>query len=417
MAKGKRRATGTYTPPVRQTLGPQRRSTRAAERQRRRRQRRTRTSVAAVVSVVLAVAAVAFVVGRAVTKDDEPAGPKPRTQRTVLLSLAGHTGAARAAALMAYDPEPRQGALVLIPPNTLTDVAGLGNVVLGNALRLGGPTAAREAVADLMGVTVDHDWTLTAEGFAALVDRVGGVVVEVDTDIVVGRQVLLRAGPGQRLDGALAVRYATYVTKGQDQITFQARFQRVLEALFGALPPDPGGVVSSLAALGKGSRTSWQPRPLAEFVLGLRQAQAENRYEPQVLPVTPIETGATTPTFSIDVEGVRALVDNELAASIPPGRDDGTNRLLVLNGVGTPGLGASVARKVRDEFRIVGTRNKQGFGVRESVVVVFDSTDESLAKARRVAELLGLPETAVRTSTQTQSVADVIVVIGADYKE
>ena len=92
-------------------------------------------------------------------------------------------------------------------------------------------------------------------------------------------------------------------------------------------------------------------------------------------------------------------------------------RILVLNGVGTPGLGASVARKVRGEFRIVGTRNKQGFGVKESVVVVFDSTDASLDKARRVATLLGLPETAVRTSTQTQSVADVIVVIGSDYKE
>ena len=416
MAKGKRRASGPYTPPVQQTLGPQRRSTRAAERARRRRQRRTRSSVAAIVAVVLVVAAVGVLVGRVVTKPDKPAGPKPRTQRTVLLSLAGSNGGARAAALMAYDPEPRQAALVLIPPSTLTDVAGLGNVVLANALRLGGATAARESVSDLMGVIVDHDWTVTTEAFAALVDRVGGVVVEVDTDVVVGREVLVRAGPGQRLDGALAVRYATYVAQGQDQITFQARFQRVLEALFGALPPDPAGFVSSLASLGRGSTTSWQPRPLAEFVLGLRQAQAENRYEPQVLPVTPIDTGAGTPTFSIDVEAVKALVDNELAASIPPGRDEGTNRVLVLNGVGTPGLGASVARKMRDEFRIVGTRNKQGFGVRESVVVVFDSTDESLAKAHRVAELLGLPETAVRTSTQTQSVADVIVVVGADYK-
>ena len=65
----------------------------------------------------------------------------------------------------------------------------------------------------------------------------------------------------------------------------------------------------------------------------------------------------------------------------------------------------------------MGTRNKQGFGVKESVVVVFDSSDASLAKARRVASLLGLPASAVRIGTQTQSVADVIVVVGADYKQ
>ena len=416
MAKGRRRASGPRSQPVTQTLGPARRSSRAAQRERRRRQRRRRTSVVAVLSVLLLVVAGGLLVGRAVTREKKDPPPKQRTQRTLLVSITGSTQAGVASALYAFDPAPERAAVVLIPPNTLTDVAGVGNVVLGNALRLGGPTAARESVGDLMGVIVDHDWTLSAEAFTALVNGVGGLVIDVDTDIVNGRQVILRAGGGQRLDGRTALTYATYVARGQDQITFQARFQQVMEALFAALPPDPAGLATSITALGAGSRTSWEARPLADFLDGVRRAQAADRYEPQVLPVTPIDTGSGTPTFSIKVDEVATLVRTQLADSIPPGRDDGNNRILVLNGVGTPGLGASVARKVRDEFRIVGTRNKQGFGVKESVVVVFDMTDPSLAKARRVAELLGLPESAVRTSTQTQSVADVIVVVGADYK-
>ena len=417
MAKGKRRAGGSsYRPPVTQTLGPVRRASRAAERERRRRHRRRRTTLVTGVAAVLLVAVVAFVVTRVVTREKGPAPTPPRTQRTLLLSVSGTDGAARASSLLAYDPAPRRASLVLIPPNTLTDVAGLGNVVLANALRLGGPTAARESVSDLMGVTVDHDWTLTADGFAGLVDRVGGVTVDVDADVVVDRRVVLRAGGAQKLAGSTALTYATYVARGQDQITSQARFQRVLEALFAALPPDGPGIAATIIGLGPGSRSSWDPVPLGEFVDGVRKAQAEDRYEPQVLPVTPIDAGSGTAAFSIKLDEVAALVNNQLAASIPPGRDVGNNRLLILNGVGTPGLGASVARKVRDEFRIVGTRNKQGFGERVSVVVVFDTTEESLAKARRLAELLGLPDTAVRTSTLTQSVADVIVVIGADYK-
>lgn len=417
MAKGKRRAGGTsYAPPVSQTLGPARRSSRAAERARRRRQRRQRTSLLGGVAALLVVALVAFVVSRAVTRDKEPPPEVIRTQRTVLLSVSGPDGAARAATLMAYDPEPGRASLVLIPPNTLTDVAGIGNVVLANALRLGGPTAARESVSDLMGVTVDHDWTLTSAGFAALVNRAGGVVVDVDADVVVNRRVVLRAGGGQKLDGRTALTYATYVAQGQDQITFQTRLQRVLEALFAVLPPDAPGIAASIIGLGGASATSWEPLALGTFVHGIRQAQATDRYEPRVLPVTPIDAGGGPAAFSIDVEEVATLVNGQLAASIPPGRDEGDNRVLILNGVGTPGLGASVARKMREEFRIVGTRNKQGFGERVSVVVTFDTSEQSLARARRLAELLGLPASAVRTSTLTQSVADLIVVIGPDYK-
>lgn len=418
MAKGKRRATGSEpTQPVTQTLGPRRRVSRASERERRRKQRRRRTTVVTVVAVVLALAVVALVVGQAVTREADPAGPTARTQRTLLFSVTGENGGGRATALLAYDAAPRRASVVLIPPNTLSDVAGIGNVVLGTALRLGGPDSAQEAVSDLMGVVVDHHWTLTQDGFVALVDRLGGLVVDVDVDVVAGPALLLRAGPGQRLDGQTALTYATYVPKGEDQITFQARFQRVMEALFATLPADPVEAAAALVALGGGSATSWDPRELAGFLDGVRTARAEERYEPQVLPVVPIDTGAEQPTFRINPEGVAAVVDNQLAASIPEGRAEGDNRVLILNGVGTPGIGDGVADKIRPGgFQIVGTRNKQGFGEKVSVVVVFDNTDASLEKARRVAELVGLPPTAVRTSTLTQSVADVVVVIGEDYK-
>jgi LCP family protein required for cell wall assembly len=371
--------------------------------------------------VLAVVAVLVALVGGAVKKEGKPQETKPRTQRTLLLSITGGGGAGRASVLLAHDPEDRTASVVLIPPHTLADVAGIGNVVLGNALRLGGPDVARVAVSDLMGVTVDHHWTLTNEAFASLVDRVGGIVVDVDTDVIVPgergtTQIVARAGAAQRLDGTTALRYATYVVRGQDEVTFQARLQRVLESLLAALPADRGELATSLSALGTGATTSWQPAELAAFLDGVRTARAEDRYEPQVLPVTIIDTGGGSPTFSIDVDEVARLVREQLAESIPPGRDVGDNRLLILNGVGTPGLGGSVAERLRNEFKIVGTRNKQPFDQAQSVVVVYDSSDASLAKARRAADLLGLPPESVRIGTQAQSVADVIVVIGKDYK-
>jgi len=424
MAKGKRRA-GANAPvrPVTQPLAPNRRMSRSALRAKRRKQRRRRVSAVAAAGIVLAVLAVVALVGGVVAHNNKPNAPKERTQRTLLLEVTGPDGSGRAATLLAYDPAPGRASMVLIPPHTLADVAGLGNVVLGSALRLGGPRTASDAVSDLMGVVVDSTWTLTSEAFAAMVNGVGGVVVDVDTDVVQplphgATRLLIRAGPAQRLNGATALAYATYVVKGQDEITFQARFQRVLEAVFAALPADLADLATSFAGLGSGSRLTWQPDQLAAFVAGVRQARDADRYEPEVLPVSVIDTGGTSPTFSIKVDEVATLVRSQLADSIPPNRDQGNNRVLILNQVGTPGIGTTVARKLRGEFRVVGTRNKQPFDKsKPSVVVVFDSTDPSLAKARRVAVLLGLPESAVRIGTQRQSVADVIVVIGADYKQ
>lgn len=421
---GKRRADEASAAPVTTSLAPERR-TRAArieERRRRRQQRRTRMTVAVAGAVALLVGVLAVVVGGAVRDDKKPTPPKVRTQRTLLFQVTGDDGAARAATLLAHDPATGRATLVLMPPHTLIDVAGLGNVVIANAVRLGGTEVAREAVSDLLGVTVDHDWTLSARGFAALVDRVGGVTVDVDVDVTApgpggSTRVLLRAGAAQKLDGASALAFATFVAQGQDEITFQARLQAVLDALVEALPREQEVAAGMLAGLGRESRLSWDVDALAAFLEGVRAAQAADSYEPQVLPVSTIDTGGGTPSFSIKVEEVATLVRNQLAESIPPGRDDGTNRVLVLNGVGTPGLGGSVANRLRSTpYRVVGTRNKQGFGVTESVVVVFDSSEPSLEKARDVARRLGLAETAVRIGTQNQSVADVIVVIGADYK-
>ncbi|MDQ1711943.1 MAG: hypothetical protein QOE45_1393 [Frankiaceae bacterium] len=423
MARGQRRAgRGESTTPVGpQNLGPARRASRASIRKRRRKQRRRRTSVLLVIVVVAAVVAAVTLVGSAVTHKKTPVA-RERTQRTLLFEVTGAARVGQAAVLFAYDPVPARASVVLVPVHTLADVAGLGNVVLVNAVRLGGATVAREAVSDLMGVTVDHDWTLTSEAFAALVNGVGGVVVDVDTDVVQTgprgtAKILVRAGAGQRLDGATALAYATYVARGQDEIASQARLQGVLEALLDALPDDRAALATSITALGRGSTLGGvQPLDLATFLEGVRSARAAERYEPQVLPVTSIDTGSDTPTYSIKIDEVATLVRSQLAESIPPGRDVGDNRVLILNGVGTPGLGASVAQRLRAEFRVVGTRNKQPFGEKVSVVVVFDSTDRSLEKARKAASLLGLAPAAVRISTQTQSVADLIVVIGADYK-
>ena len=91
-------------------------------------------------------------------------------------------------------------------------------------------------------------------------------------------------------------------------------------------------------------------------------------------------------------------------------------RVLVENGVGTPGLVSQArAKLVDDGFRFIDGGNASSFGLKESLVLIPDGTSQSVTRGRRVADSLGLPSSAVQPSDRGQTVADVIVILGEDF--
>ncbi len=94
---------------------------------------------------------------------------------------------------------------------------------------------------------------------------------------------------------------------------------------------------------------------------------------------------------------------------------EGGKRVLVLNGVGTPGLGEAVRAKLAPAgFVFVGSRNAPEFGYATTQVLVPEATQEAQALGERVAEALGVPPTSVGTQ-EFGTVADVVVLVGADF--
>jgi hypothetical protein len=86
-------------------------------------------------------------------------------------------------------------------------------------------------------------------------------------------------------------------------------------------------------------------------------------------------------------------------------------RLIIYNGVGTPGVAGAAARQlIRAGFRVVDSKNADRFDYETTRILLYHGTK---ADADRVRETLGTGEIAVESAAQ--NVADIIVVIGADY--
>jgi anionic cell wall polymer biosynthesis LytR-Cps2A-Psr (LCP) family protein len=385
---------------------------RAELRQRRRRQRR-RLVIAGVTAFALLAVTVTVVLVRNGGTASKQNKASVRAQRTLLFQVKALNGSAISSALLAHDPKSGNGSVVLIQPQVLANVPGVGSGDFGSALATGGISGSRNALSDLMGVIIDGSWVVDGPTFARLVDSVGGVSVNVDVTVLKGRTILLNSGQ-QRLSGGSALTFATYLAPGEQEQVRLTRLQAVIDAILNELPKDPTALIGSL---GPGSKTSEPAKAVADLLTGLAKDDQSDNLQYQSLPVTKVDTGDDQTRFRIDPAADKQLVDTLLSQSIPPGARKSGNRVLVLNGVGTPGLGDKVrARLVPAGFVFIGSRNAPHFGFAQTIVLVPNATEQSVAVGRSVAKAIGVPGSAVQTTDEIGTIADVVVIVGADFK-
>ncbi len=85
--------------------------------------------------------------------------------------------------------------------------------------------------------------------------------------------------------------------------------------------------------------------------------------------------------------------------------------VMVFNGVGTPGIAGKAAQQlIRSGFRVVDSKNADSFKYQTTQILLYHGTRTD---ARRVREALGVGAIDVRPDKQ--DVADIMVIIGADY--
>ena len=394
---------------------------RAAQRAARRRAARRRNlMVLGVVAGVLVLGLGAFLLLRSAGGESDQVTTGPADQQTLLVQVTGGDGVAASSALVGVTPSEDTAAALLVPSRLLVDVAGTGNVPFGETVTLPEPSAPAQALTDLLGVRVDDSWVLTTQGLAAVVDAIGGVQAAVDVDVVAkdakgNETVVVRAG-SQQLDGAAAAAYATYLADGEPEQARLARFDDVLTALLAELPGNQGDVEAALQKAGDGSQSTADVSGLAARLGEMRTAATKESLVSDVLPVTEIDSGAALPSYGIDSGQVAAKMRSFFPGALQKDAGGEVVRVLVENGVGTPGLVEKARTKlVADGFRFVNGGNASSFGAEPSAVLIPDGTEKNVRRGQRVAATLGLPDSSVTTSDRGQTVADVIVILGADF--
>jgi hypothetical protein len=385
----------------------------------RKRQKRRRLGAAGIAGVVVVALAIAAAVGFGVHSATSGGTKKPLGQTTMLLSLAAADNTAAETALLAHDDATHRGLELLMPSRLLTEVCGFGNQRLGQVLSLpNGQALSRSTVSTLLGgVTVDGSWVLTTAQLSKLVDAVGGITVDVDTNVISNRTVIVPKGPGQHLTGARAVAFATYRGGGETALDNLPRFQAVIDGIEAALPTDSAEVARIIGSLGATAASSLGTTRLADLLVGMAGDAKQENVLASTMPVIPIDAGSGEPAYRVDTAQVSTFVKTNLLASLPASARVPRKRVFVQNGVGTPGLAVTACdRLVKAGFAFAGSGNADRFNYQTSKVLVPDRSVASATLGASVATALGLSSNDVESAPTSQNIADIIVILGKDYK-
>lgn len=329
-----------------------------------RKPRATWTARARFAGVLLLALAVGTVLPQLIGDDPGDTEPTPgqATEAQEVAAWALHAeGGPSYLAVFASGGKP--SVALAVPAEVTINLPGQSLGTLADAAASQDPELVQVALENLLGAPVDRMVLEPLSSISGIVDDLGGVRTR-----------------GRSMDGAEAVRYLSNVPAASPVDQAFLRWQDVLE-----------GIIAESVG-----RPEALPEPLAA-------ALQEEPSSFRALPVIDIGGGLLRP----DQESLATLVEQHF---IPTAAD--AIRLVVLNGVGTPGIGEEVAKILIPEgFRLVSSGNANTF--RLEVTQIIASSRRDLDAAERARELLGAGE--VFLGNQPAGLADVTVVVGRDF--
>ena len=135
--------------------------------------------------------------------------------------------------LMRFNPKTHTVSQLSIPRDTLVDVPGRGQMKINEAYFWGGLPLAVKVISSFTGVPINHVMLVNFHGFPALIDSVGGVVINVPSDLTSwysGNTTVHFKKGSQLMNGKRALIYSR-VRHSDSDFMSMGRQQQVVQAL------------------------------------------------------------------------------------------------------------------------------------------------------------------------------------------
>ena len=288
-----------------------------------------------------------------------------------------------------------------------------------------GPGLLKRTIEENLGIPIDHWVRIGYEGFARVVDELGGVdlLVPCRTNLQYKpptseeqREIILEPGL-HHLDGPTALRYVR-TRRGDSDFERSQRQQRFVKAVWDQFKsPDILLKIPGLWSALKGSFETdlklGDVLALAPTALNLRPNRVRSLYIARNQTEYWTTEGGASVLLPIP-EKIQELVARLYAPPVPEDREAAKSaRVQVLNGTTRPYLGHLAADQLHwDGFEVTGIGSAERTDYRRTWIHVYEEKPEALAQ---LARLLNVRDRFIVREPDPDQEADMLVILGDDY--
>lgn len=324
--------------------------------------------------------------------------------------------------ILRVNPSSKKVYFISIPRDMRVKVPGYGWDKINAANALGGPRLAVQTVEDFTGFAIHHYVEVNFEGFRKMVDRLGGVVIDVEKPLVDKATRFGIPAGRQLMHGERALDYVRFRKDAQGDFGRIERQQKFFEALVDKSfrLQSVFKLHSLITILADNTETDLSSGEMLALANLLKSVDKKN-VQMVTLPgeVKRVDGRSfvipETETINTILEAVEDEEPLETAAVKGESVISGSKlRILVLNGCGTSDIASRVAETLSERgFKIKGTANAASFDYEKTLIRYRRGRYQ---EAKEVSELF-FGSLLEPLPGGEEGTSDVVIVVGKDYAE
>lgn len=316
--------------------------------------------------------------------------------------------------LIGMDTARKKVSVLSIPRDSRVKIPGRGYEKINHAHVYGGPRLAMQTVEEFLGVPVRYYVRMDFEGFARVVDTLGGVEIEVERDMQYSDpyqnlKIDLKKGR-QVLDGQKALQYVRFRQYATGDIGRVQAQQKFIEAL--ARKVFQVGILPKLPTLARQMITYVDTNLDLGTIVRLAKLARDVEREDITMEMVPGSMAENNSDWVPDPVATKRVVDR-LFRGIDS-QANGRIRLQVLNGTDSVGLAARLAWELKEQgFQVVkvATADSPDYGITQ---VIDHSRGQQAGQNVLEAIKSRAPTVRLFKRVDAEAPADVTIIIGQD---
>jgi hypothetical protein len=319
-----------------------------------------------------------------------------------------------------------------LPIKTLMDVPGIGAELIGRSVEIGGMDLLALTLEKGLGMDMQIDYYLLMD-VTGIVNKLGGIELQLDQAYVINNysdDTTFALEPGANLlDGTEVLNVLKYFSGIEKDVPLKdMKIQKeVMDAIISRIAGENDESLTNNINLVKDFIDS--DLSLEEL---LKLFSTFSGIAPEKNMIYTVEASSTELegegiVYLPDVAGLSDLFSKEQTVPEEVAEAERTIDIVILNGVGTPGIAKELAEILNslvyesglNKFNVPsqsegGIGNADNFNYATSEIIVY-SSDEALVMtaANELKEILGVGE--IKTIEDEIASSDIVIILGADY--